>query len=156
LKRYEEECACYNRALKIYPYYFSALVNHSVALIHLKQYSKALEALDQVLALDPENAKSLYRKGLVLAMLQRHEEAITALEKALTINPTIADAWVVLSNSNFSLGHLEASARAFDQAYYIDIHDVRVGLVRGLSLLKEGKREDGLRCFSDVLGILLR
>jgi len=89
-------------------------------------------------------------------MLRRHKEAIPALEKALTLNPTIADAWVVLSNSNFLLGHLEASARAFDQAYYLDIHDVRVGLVMGLSLLKEGKREDGLRCFSDVLGILIR
>lgn len=92
----------------------------------------------------------------MLAKLRRHEEAIPVLEKALTLNPTIADAWVVLSNSNFLRGHLDASARAFDQAYYIDIHDVRVGLVQGLSLLKAGKREDGLRCFSDVLGILLR
>jgi tetratricopeptide (TPR) repeat protein len=109
-----------------------------------------------VLSIDPGNAKALYRKGLALAMLRRHKEAIPVLEKALTINPTIADAWIVLSNSNFLLGNLEASARAFDQAYYIDVHDVQLGLVRGLSLLKAGKRDEGLRCFSDVLGILVR
>jgi hypothetical protein len=54
------------------------------------------------------------------------------------------------------LGKLEESARAFDQAYYIDVKDVRTGVVKGLSLLKIGKFDDALRSFSDVFGILLR
>ncbi len=85
-----------------------------------------------------------------------HEEAITCLEKALSEDASIADAWVVLSNSCFALGRLEESARAFDQAYYIDVHDVRAGIVRGLSLLKAKKFDDALHCFSEVLGILRR
>jgi hypothetical protein len=63
---------------------------------------------------------------------------------------------VVLSNSCFALGRLEESARAFDRAYYLDIHDVRTGVVKGLSLLKAKKFDDALRSFSDVLGILQR
>jgi hypothetical protein len=63
---------------------------------------------------------------------------------------------VVLSNSCFLIGRLEDSARAFDQAYYIDIRDVRAGVIKGLSLLKTGKVEDALRCFADVFGVLLR
>ncbi|MGB7993942.1 tetratricopeptide repeat protein, partial [Methanoregula sp.] len=83
-------------------------------------------------------------------------EAIQCLEKALSLDPTIADAWVVLSNSCFALGRLEESARAFDQAYYIDIHDVRAGVVKGLSLFKAKKFDDALHSFSEVLGILRR
>ena len=106
--------------------------------------------------LNPDNAKALYRKGLAFSMLGKHEEAITCLEKALKSDPTIADAWVVMSNSCFMLGKLEESARAFDQAYYIDVKDVRPGVVKGLSLLKNGKFDDALRSFSDVFGVLLR
>jgi hypothetical protein len=54
------------------------------------------------------------------------------------------------------LGRLEESARAFDMAYYIDVKDVRSGLVKGLSLLKMGRFDDALRSFSNVLGVLLR
>ena len=62
----------------------------------------------------------------------------------------------MLSNSCFMLGRLEESARAFDQAYYIDVKDVRSGVRRGMSMLKIGKFDDALRCFSDVFGVLLR
>jgi len=112
--------------------------------------------LARALALEPGNAKALYRKGLAFSMLGRHEEAVTCLENALKSDPTIADAWVVMSNSCFMLGKLEESARAFDQAYYIDVKDVRTGVVKGLSLLKTGKFDDALRSFSDVFGVLLR
>jgi len=54
------------------------------------------------------------------------------------------------------LGRLEESARAFDQAYYIDVKDARTGMVKALSLLKTGKFDDALRSFSDVMGVLLR
>ena len=65
-------------------------------------------------------------------MLGRHTDAIQCLEKALSLDPSIADAWVVMSNSCFMIGRLEESARAFDQTV------------------------EALRCLSDVLGILLR
>ena len=54
------------------------------------------------------------------------------------------------------LGRLEESARAFDQAYYIDVKDARAGMMKGLSLLKIGKLDDAIRSFSHVMGILLR
>jgi tetratricopeptide (TPR) repeat protein len=54
------------------------------------------------------------------------------------------------------LGRLEESARAFDQAYYIDAREVRTGVVKGLSLLNSGRIDDALRCFSEIFGILLR
>jgi hypothetical protein len=63
---------------------------------------------------------------------------------------------VVLNNSSFALGRLEKSARTFDQAYYIDVHDVRTGIVKGLSLLKAKRFDDSFHSFSDVPGILRR
>jgi hypothetical protein len=54
------------------------------------------------------------------------------------------------------LGKLEESAHAFDQAYFLDAKDVRTGIVKGLSLLKTGKFDDAIRCFSDVYGVLIR
>jgi lipopolysaccharide biosynthesis regulator YciM len=54
------------------------------------------------------------------------------------------------------LGILDESARAFDKAYYIDVHEVRSGFIKGMSLLKTGKFDDAIRSFSEVLGILLR
>ena len=54
------------------------------------------------------------------------------------------------------LGRLEESARAFDQAYYIDARDVRSGVIKGMSLLKSGKFDEAVRSFSDIFGILLR
>jgi tetratricopeptide (TPR) repeat protein len=68
----------------------------------------------------------------------------------------MADAWVVLSNSCFMLGRLDESARAFDKAYYIDVHEVRSGIVKGMSLLKGGKFDEAIRSLSEVLGIMLR
>ncbi|MGA9030038.1 MAG: tetratricopeptide repeat protein, partial [Methanoregula sp.] len=100
--------------------------------------------------------QALYRKGLALSKLGLHDEALLCLRQALSNDPTIADAWVVLSNSCFALGRLEESAHAFDQAYYIDAHDVREGVVKGLSLFKAKKFEEGLHCFSEVMGILRR
>jgi Tfp pilus assembly protein PilF len=78
------------------------------------------------------------------------------LEHALRINPSIADAWVVMSNSCFMAGRLEESARAFDKAYYLDVKDARTGMVKGLFLLKTGKFDEAIRSFSNVWGILLR
>jgi Tfp pilus assembly protein PilF len=78
------------------------------------------------------------------------------LDKALATDPSNADAWVVMSNSCFMLVRLEESARAFDNAYYRDVKDVRSGMRRGLSMLKTGKFEDALRCFSDLFGVLFR
>jgi lipopolysaccharide biosynthesis regulator YciM len=54
------------------------------------------------------------------------------------------------------LGRLDESARAFDKAYYIDVHEVRSGIVRGMSLLKGGKFDEAIRSLSEVLGIMLR
>jgi hypothetical protein len=68
----------------------------------------------------------------------------------------MADAWVVLSNSCFMLGRLDESARAFDQAYYIDAKEVGTGIVKGIVLLKNGKFDDALRSLSNVFGVLLR
>jgi len=74
----------------------------------------------------------------------------------LALDSSMADAWVVLSNSCFMLGRLDESARAFDQAYYIDVHEVRSGIVKGMSLLKGGKFDEAIRSLSEVLGIMLR
>jgi Flp pilus assembly protein TadD len=54
------------------------------------------------------------------------------------------------------LGRLEESARAFDQAFYLDAKDARTGMVKGLALLKVGKFDEAIRSFSHVMGILLR
>jgi hypothetical protein len=51
---------------------------------------------------------------------------------------------------------MEESVRCFDQAYYIDVKEVRQWMVKGLSLFRNGQSDEGLRCFSEVLGILMR
>ena len=111
LKRYEEEISCYDRALKIYPFYFSALHNRGIALINQKNYRDALETLDCALAINPLHPQAtLPGKALPFQSLGLHDEAILCLRQALSNDPTIADAWVVLSNSCFALGRLEESA----------------------------------------------
>ena len=72
---------------------------------------------------------------------------------SLTAN---ADAWVVASNCHFMLGNLEESGHAFMVAYGIDKRDIRDIVSKGISLMRSGKKREGLECMSGVFGILLR
>jgi tetratricopeptide (TPR) repeat protein len=98
----------------------------------------------------------MYWKGLALSRLGKYTEALDCLEKVLSHDPKNADAWVVASNCHFMLGNLEDSGHAFMVAYDIDKRDIRDIVSKGISLMRSGKKREGLECMSGVFGILLR
>jgi len=54
------------------------------------------------------------------------------------------------------VGEIEDSVRCFMVAYGIDKHDIKACLSQAGMLLREGNKEEGLRCLSQAFGILLR
>lgn len=157
LKHYREARIAFVQALQIYPGHAAAWTNLGITHCHLGEYTLAVSCLREAERLRPQTgSRALYWKGLALSQTGRHSEAIPCLEKVVEGEPRHAEAWIVLSNSHFLMGHMEDSVRCFMVAYGIDKKDLRDCVVRGVTLLREGKREEAMHCLSQVIGILRR
>jgi tetratricopeptide (TPR) repeat protein len=156
LKRYREEIVCYNRALRIFPGYQAAWVNKGVALCQIGKYEEALESFNRAEEVGFIGDRIAYWRGYALAKTGQPLEAIEILDAVVTAEPRHADAWVIMSNCYFTLGRLDESARCFRIAYDIDIHDVQVRIMRGISHFKAGRFDEGIGCISEIFGILAR
>jgi len=157
LKRYREAQASFTRALEIFPGYAAAWTNKGITHCHVGEYAQALACFAEAERLRPAGMRRVrYWKALALAQCGHHREAVTLLEEVVRDNPRHAEAWVVLSNCHFLQGRLEESVRCFMVAYGIDRRDIQSCMVRGVGLLRDGKKDEALHCFSQAFGILLR
>src|SRR5229473_931592 len=74
-KRYEEELAAYEQAIRLDPNYVHAYNGKGNALSDLSRYEEALAAYEQAIRLDPNFAYAYNNKGDVLRDLKRYKEA---------------------------------------------------------------------------------
>jgi len=157
LRRFREAVSAYIRALEVYPRFASAWINMGIACCHMGDYARAASCFEEAERIRPlMNVRDLYWKGVALSRSGRRKEAIAILSKVVREDPRHAETWIELSNCHFMVGEIEESVRCFMVAYGIDKQDIRDSLSRAVTLLREGKKDEGVRCLSQALGILLR
>jgi superkiller protein 3 len=157
LRRFEEALSCFSQALSIYPGFSSAWTLKGIAFCELRRFRDAVSCFTRAEESRPfSGSRNLYWKGLALSRTGRREEAISILERVIREDPRHVDAWIELSNCYFLSGAIEESVRCFMVAYGLDKESIRDCLSRAVRLLKEGRKEEGLRSLSEALGILVR
>ncbi|HOW75872.1 MAG TPA: tetratricopeptide repeat protein [Candidatus Competibacteraceae bacterium] len=72
----------------------AALLNQSMALLRLGQFTEALAAADAALTLDENQPVAHSTRGSALFSLGRHEEALAALDRTLALRPKHAPALI--------------------------------------------------------------
>jgi len=157
LKRREEALSCLSKALAIYPGFSAAWVLRGIAYCEIGKFREALSCFARAEESRPlTGSRNLYWKGLALSRAGMRREAIRILERVVRDTPRHVDAWIELSNCYFLSGEIEESVRCFMVAYDLDRESIRDCLSRAVRLLREGKKEEGLRSLSEVFGILVR
>lgn len=157
LRRFGEALECFSRALSIYPGFSSAWILKGIASCELGRFRDAVSCFARAEESRPlSGARNLYWKGLALSRTGMRKDAIRILEGVVREDPRHVDAWIELSNCYFLTGEIEESVRCFMVAYGLDKESIRDCLSRAVTLLKEGRKEEGLRSLSDALGILVR
>lgn len=99
----------------------------------------ARQSFGAAVKLDPAGAD--YAAGEALAQHRQGESvvAVRELEKATRRFPDAPGPWVALARVQLDRGQLEGARRAMEAARAIDKDDPRVELIRGLTLMAEGK-----------------
>lgn len=157
LRRREEAISCFSRALSIYPGFVAAWVQKGIALCELGKFREAVSCFARAEESRPlSGPRNLYWKGLALSRAGQRRDAVRILESVVAQDPRHVDAWIELSNCHFLSGDIEESVRCFMVAYDLDRESIRDCLSRAVTLLREGRREEGLRALSEALGILVR
>ncbi|MDA9509065.1 acetylglucosamine transferase [Bradyrhizobium sp. CCBAU 11386] len=91
LRRHDEACESYRRALALRPNYALALSNLGNASVTL-DLQEALACYDKALAIDGNLAEAHNGRGWVLCRLRNYDEALASLNRALSIKPDYASA----------------------------------------------------------------
>ncbi|WP_456618287.1 MULTISPECIES: O-linked N-acetylglucosamine transferase, SPINDLY family protein [unclassified Bradyrhizobium] len=91
LRRHDEACESYRRALALRPNYALALSNLGNASVTL-DLREALACYDKALAIDGNLAEAHNGRGWVLCRLRNYDEALASLNRALSIKPDYASA----------------------------------------------------------------
>jgi len=157
LKRRKEAVSSFSRALAIYPGFSSAWILEGIAYCELGKFRDALACFARAEESRPlTGSRNMYWKGLALSRTGMRKEAVRILEGVVRDDPRHVDAWIELSNCHFLSGEIEESVRCFMVAYDLDRESIRDCLSRAVTLLKEGRKEEGIRALSEALGILVR
>jgi len=77
----------FNKALKIDEMYLPAWNDKGVALLELKDYTRALDCFERVIYLNPELSMPLYNKGYVQLMLERYGDSVETFNNFLIRYP---------------------------------------------------------------------
>src|SRR5258708_3940807 len=142
LKRYEEELAAYEQAIRLDPTDAHAYFSKGNALYMLKYYEEALAAYEQAIRLDHNDVDYYNSKGIALRNLKRYEEALAAYEQASRLDPKAAWAYY---NKGIALSNLERykeALAAYEQAIRLDPSDAKAHYNKGNVLRKLNRHEE--------------
>jgi tetratricopeptide (TPR) repeat protein len=114
--RYEDELACYRRALELNPNTFEFLNNMAWTLCEgLNQPQEALKRIDEAISRAGEAAQFLDTRGVILGRLGKLDQAIVDLEKSVKAMP-VATTYFHLARAYLKAKKPEESRRCRDLA----------------------------------------
>ncbi len=110
----------------------------------LGQDEKADAVVDSILKLDATDVIALYLKGVTLVQLGKRKKALTFFNSALSFNPMFVEAHASVSMIHFEEGRFEEALAAANTGLEIDAQNEACLNQRSRSLLKLGRKEEGV------------
>jgi tetratricopeptide (TPR) repeat protein len=111
----------YETALKSFPNYAPALINHGALETNAGKFNLALADYDKALLADPANSTALgSRCGVRLALKKDPNEALADCNEALRLEPANVWAHMMRREAYTRLGRCTEAAADFDAAVKID------------------------------------
>ncbi|MEL7187362.1 MAG: tetratricopeptide repeat protein, partial [Pseudomonadota bacterium] len=119
------------------------------ALMKQNRLAEAEEQLRFALELEPEFPQLHEDLGSVLAMQTRFDEAITAFETAIRLQPALPLVKRKLAQALIAAGRGDEADETLQE--YVDDDPERAAVVKGSQLHQEGKIDDAIAAFQEVL-----
>jgi hypothetical protein len=115
-QRWEDACACYERATASFPGAYEAWLRLGAAAFRLKDAARAELAYRRAIRLDPSEPSAWSNLGALLSVIHRDDDAIACLRQALTLRPDYASArinlgYVLLRGGQLAEGFLCLESR---------------------------------------------
>ena len=108
-KLMESAVVAFNRAIEIYPTYWDAYNNLSIAYKTQEKYSEAVSTLNQLVKQNPGYVKGWYNLGVDNFILQDYTNAKLAFLKYTEFNAQNPQAWYFIGMCNGHLGNFDAA-----------------------------------------------
>jgi len=121
----------------------------SLALMKQDRVAEAEEQLRFALSLNSDFPQLHEDLGSALALQSRFDEAIAEFEKAIQLQPALPLAQRKLGHALVAAGRGVEADEAFHE--YIDKDPERTAIIRGIELQRDGKRDEAISVFRDVL-----
>jgi len=150
-RRYDEACAECERLLTRSPQDAVVLHRHGIALIGLKDFSRAIEMLRQAARLMPQDARILND----LAIAREKADDLVAAEKtyreALRISPRLAEAHSNLADLLFKLERPAEAIRHAEAATRLAPGNPLSWVAMGETLQMQGKNNEAIAAFEKAV-----
>ncbi len=144
LRRLDEACAHFRRAIELDPNLPKPYNNLGVALLEQGQNEAALPLFESAIRHDPNAPAGYNSLGTALARLGRYDEAEPHFQRALALAPHMPDIHVNLGNIRAWRRDWTGAARHFEQAVRLrrELPTAQHGL--GLVLVQQGQPQRAL------------
>ena len=143
----DDSLASFEAALRVRPQYPAALLNKGVAQQKLGRFAAAVQTFEAALALRPGYVQALCNLGNLLRIMGRWDEARAVCEQAVALHPGHADAHAHLGNVFQNLNAHDAAVACYAQALALKPDHANAHWNRSLTLLRQGRYEEGWRGF---------
>ncbi|HAT13926.1 MAG TPA: serine/threonine protein kinase [Microcoleaceae bacterium UBA11344] len=150
LGRFNDVLNSAEKALKVDPDFYPALVLKGNALRVTGKADEALQAYNKAMEIRPEDYMTLHNRGTLLAEKGDFVQGIKSFDKALEIRSSFSPAWVdrgiALSQNNQQKEAIES----FDKALRYAPKDAQALVGRGISLSALNRNEEALAAFEQA------
>lgn len=149
--RYEEEIACYNKAIKINPQNAEFWYNKGCALINIKQYQEAIICFETTIRISPSHVDAWINQGIAWRYLSQYKEALKCYEMSIRLNPNQDVAW---SNKGTVLDLLlkfDDAIVCFNEAIRINPRYADAWYNKGVALKNLGRYEEAKTCYDESI-----
>ena len=150
LGRFNDALDSAEKALKIDPDFYPALLLKGNVLRSTGKVDEALQAYNKALEVRPEDYLTLHNKGTLLAERGDFVEAIKSFDQALEVRSSFYPAWVDRGMAFSQNNQQKEAIESFDKALSYAPKDAPALLGKGISLSALNRNEEALAAFEQA------
>jgi protein O-GlcNAc transferase len=153
LKRPQEACEAFNRAISLRVGYFEAYNELGLAQMDCGNLDAAVAAFQRTLSLQHNYFEAHNNLGLVFHRQGSYDKAIASLRRALEIDPNSARARTNLGMALRSQGHAAEAIESHRTALKLSPRDPVIWTNLGNALTETDQYEEAIECFREAMEI---
>ncbi len=145
-ENYAKAAMAYGKAITAPPTNENQLLNmYAIAKYHVGDLDSCRWAIGEAFLLEPQNAFSTHIEGLVLGAENKFDESHAYLIESMSKMPENVDYRLNLAYLYQIMGKFDKAQEQYEVAIKLDPSALRIRVFRAMSLLTQGKLEEGYR-----------